>query len=118
TGDGGSSGDPQGNGQKGDTLLGKMLRLDIDRGDPYAIPPDNPFVNRPGFRPEIWAIGLRNPWRYSFDRATGDLFIADVGQNKWEEIDVTRAGTPGGLNYGWSIMEGAHCFKPAENCDR
>jgi glucose/arabinose dehydrogenase len=118
TGDGGSAGDPQGNGQNGQALLGKMLRIDVDRGDPYAIPPDNPYVNDPRFRPEVWAIGLRNPWRYSFDRATGDLFIADVGQGRWEEIDVTPAGTRGGVNYGWNIMEGSHCFRPAADCDR
>ena len=98
-------------------LLGKMLRIDVDRGDPYAIPPDNPFATTPGYRPEIWAIGLRNPWRFSFDRATGDLYIGDVGQNKWEEINFVPAGSRGGLNYGWSIMEGTHCFKPTDGCN-
>jgi glucose/arabinose dehydrogenase len=117
TGDGGGANDPHGNGQNTNVLLGKMLRIDVDRGDPYAIPPDNPFVNRPGYRPEIWAFGLRNPWRFSFDRATGDLYIGDVGQNRWEEISVVPAGSPGGMNFGWSIMEGAHCFKPADGCD-
>jgi glucose/arabinose dehydrogenase len=117
-GDGGSGGDPQNRAQNGQTLLGKMLRIDVDRGDPYAIPPDNPFVNNARFRPEIWAYGLRNPWRYAFDRATGDLYIADVGQGQWEEIHMTPAGTPGGVNYGWNIMEGNHCFRPSSGCDQ
>ena len=117
-GDGGSGGDPQGNGQNPDALLGKILRLDIDgaTGDAgYAIPPDNPFVDRDG-ADEAWHLGLRNPWRVSFDRATGDLWIGDVGQGAWEEIDVARAGV-GGLNFGWNIMEGAHCFR-GETCDQ
>ncbi|WP_456409963.1 PQQ-dependent sugar dehydrogenase [Oceanithermus sp.] len=120
TGDGGSAGDPQRNAQNPASLLGKMLRIDVDHGDPYAIPEDNPFVDNPKYRPEIWALGLRNPWRYSFDRATGDLFIADVGQNKWEEVDYVPApmGTNGGRNFGWNIMEGDHCFKPAKGCRR
>ncbi len=108
-GDGGSAGDPFGNGQKRTTLLGKLLRIDVDRDAPYAIPPGNPFVGRTGARPEIWATGLRNPWRFAFDRAAGLLYIADVGQGSWEEVDVTPA-TQGGLNYGWRSMEGAHCF--------
>ena len=111
-GDGGSGGDPSGNGQSLSTLLGKMLRI-IPRptgGLPYGIPPDNPFVDRRGARPEIWAIGFRNPWRYSFDRATGDLWIGDVGQNSWEEISVERAGSAGGANFGWNILEGSHDF--------
>src|SRR5262249_49756488 len=91
-GDGGSEGDPQSNGQKLSTLLSKMLRIAPRPSGGYSIPPDNPFVGRSGIRPEIWAFGLRNPWRYSFDRQTGDLWIADVGQNKWEEIDLQRAG--------------------------
>lgn len=103
-GDGGSAGDPQGNGQKTNTLLGKILRLDIDFAEPYAIPADNPFGN------EIWAYGLRNPWRMSFDRVTGDLYIGDVGQNAWEEIDFVPAGTPGGINFGWNILEGTHPY--------
>ena len=116
-GDGGGAGDTFGNSQHGEALLAKMLRLDVDGGDPYAIPPDNPFVNTPGMRPEIWAWGLRNPWRYSFDRATGDLYIADVGQNQWEEIDFQPAGQ-GGQNYGWNIMEGFHCFRPRDGCQQ
>jgi glucose/arabinose dehydrogenase len=108
-GDGGSAGDPQGNGQNLGTLLGKILRIDVDGGDPYAIPPDNPFAGRAGARGEIWAYGLRNPWRFSFDDPTNQLYIADVGQNAWEEIDVVPAGE-GGQNYGWNIMEGFHCY--------
>jgi glucose/arabinose dehydrogenase len=104
-GDGGSGGDPLGNGQKTDTLLGKILRLDVDSGEPYAIPSGNPFGN------EIWAYGLRNPWRISFDRKTGDLWIGDVGQGTWEEIDILPAGSPGGANFGWNLMEGTHPFE-------
>jgi glucose/arabinose dehydrogenase len=111
-GDGGSGGDPHGNGQSTRTLLGKMLRIDprAEDGRPYAIPPDNPFVGRADVRPAIWAVGLRNPWRYSFDRLTGDLWIGDVGQNDWEEIDFQPAGSSGGENYGWNILEGTHPF--------
>jgi glucose/arabinose dehydrogenase len=109
-GDGGSAGDPQGNGQNGHALLGKMLRLDVDSGTPYSIPPSNPFIGHPNFAPEIWTYGLRNPWRYSFDRATGDLYIADVGQNTWEEIDFQPAGDRGGENYGWNVYEGLHPY--------
>jgi len=108
-GDGGSGGDPFGNGQKLSSLLGKLLRLDVDRGSPYAIPPDNPYRGRPGARPEIWASGLRNPWRFSFDHANGLLVIGDVGQNEYEEIDFVRANRAG-LNYGWNIREGLHAF--------
>lgn len=118
TGDGGSAGDPQGNGQKGQTLLGKMLRIDVNSGDPYAIPGDNPYRADAAYRPEIWAIGLRNPWRYSFDRQTGELYIGDVGQNKWEEIHVVPTSSPGRLNFGWNIIEGDHCFRPADGCQR
>jgi glucose/arabinose dehydrogenase len=110
TGDGGSEGDPLGNGQKLDTLLGKLLRVDVS-GDGYAIPADNPFVNQADARPEIWAYGLRNPWRFAFDRATGDLYIADVGQDAFEEIDFQPAGSAGGRNYGWSILEGFHPYR-------
>ncbi|MBL8174988.1 MAG: PQQ-dependent sugar dehydrogenase [Bryobacterales bacterium] len=114
-GDGGSAGDPQNHGQNRNSLLGKMLRLDVE-SDPgrVRIPADNPFVNTSGTRPEIWALGLRNPWRFSFDRATGDLWIGDVGQNLYEEIDFQPASSRGGENYGWNQMEGAHCFRP--NC--
>ncbi|MGQ0572471.1 MAG: PQQ-dependent sugar dehydrogenase [Armatimonadota bacterium] len=112
-GDGGSAGDPFNNGQRMEALLGKLLRIDVDGGSPYRVPPDNPFVGRAGARPEIWALGLRNPWRFSFDRAIGRLFLADVGQNAWEEIDLIERGG----NYGWNIMEGAHCFRPATGCN-
>ena len=118
TGDGGAAGDKFGNGQNGATLLGAMLRIDVDGGDPYAIPADNPFVGDPGVRDEIWALGLRNPWRYSFDRLTGDLYIADVGQYLYEEVDFQPAAHPGGWNYGWPIMEGSHCFPADVECDR
>jgi len=118
TGDGGGGGDPDRNGQDGRTLLGKMLRLDIDTDAPYAVPADNPFVDgSAGVREEIWALGLRNPWRYSFDALTGDLYIADVGQNRLEEVNVEPAGSPGGLNYGWNVMEGSSCYGAA-TCDR
>ncbi|MGW6735883.1 PQQ-dependent sugar dehydrogenase [Streptomyces sp. NPDC055013] len=110
-GDGGSGGDPHGNGQNLGTLLGKLLRIDPRGGKPYAIPSDNPFVNDPNAKDEIWAYGLRNPWRFSFDSGTGDLFIGDVGQNDWEEIDWAPAGSKGGENYGWSQMEGTHPFR-------
>jgi glucose/arabinose dehydrogenase len=116
-GDGGSGGDPQGNGQSPATLLGSILRLDVS-GDGAEPAPGNPFLNNPAGRPEVWAFGLRNPWRFSFDRATGDLYIADVGQNAFEEIDMQPAGTPGGVNYGWNVMEGDHCYRPARDCDR
>ncbi len=109
-GDGGSGGDPQGNGQSLQTRLGKLLRIDVDGGEPYAIPPDNPFASQGGL-PEIWHYGLRNPWRFAFDRLTGDLYIADVGQNRWEEIDFLPAGTPGGVNFGWNYREGSHPFE-------
>jgi glucose/arabinose dehydrogenase len=112
-GDGGSAGDPAGNGQSLSTLLGKLLRIDPrpPGGRSYGIPPDNPFVDREGARPEIWAFGLRNPWRFSFDRGTGDLWIGDVGQGGWEEIDVESAGSGGGTNFGWNRFEGAHAFQ-------
>jgi glucose/arabinose dehydrogenase len=119
TGDGGSGGDPHGFGQALDAVLGKILRVDVDTpsGDRrYSVPDDNPFAATEGARPEIWHYGLRNPWRMSFDRATGDLWIGDVGQNAWEEIDVARAGT-GGLNFGWNRMEASHCFRPDTGCE-
>jgi glucose/arabinose dehydrogenase len=112
-GDGGSGGDPHGNGQNPDTLLGKILRIDVE-GDPYAIPSDNPFVDGGG-TPEAFVIGLRNPWRFSFDRATGLLWIGDVGQNASEEIDRVDPATEGGANLGWNVMEAAHCFAES-NC--
>lgn len=105
-GDGGSAGDPDGNAQNLSTLLGKLLRVDVNRGQPYAIPADNPFVGRATARPEIYAYGLRNPWRWSFDRENGELWLADVGQNKWEEVNVITAGG----NYGWNPREGSHCY--------
>jgi glucose/arabinose dehydrogenase len=117
-GDGGSGGDPQGNGQDPTTLLGSILRVDIDGGTPYAIPPSNPFATSPTFRPEIWSYGLRNPWRFSFDRLTGDLYIGDVGQGAREEIDVQPATSTGGENYGWNIMEGNICFSPSSGCNQ
>jgi len=110
TGDGGSGGDPLGNGQSLDTLLGKILRLDVDGGAPYAIPPDNPFADRSEARQEIWAFGLRNPWRFAFDPATADLFMGDVGQGDWEEVNFQAGGSPGGANYGWNVREGLHAF--------
>jgi glucose/arabinose dehydrogenase len=123
-GDGGSAGDPDNRAQDPGELLGKMLRLDLDNDDfpadpvtNYAIPPDNPFVASPDTLPEIWAFGLRNPYRWSFDRLNGDLYIGDVGQNVWEEIDYEPASSPGGLNFGWRIMEGNHCFEPPKDCD-
>ena len=119
TGDGGSGGDPHGNGQSLETLLGKILQIDVDNTDgdrAYAIPPDNPFATQAGAMPEIFVFGMRNPWRMSFDRANGDLWIGDVGQGAWEEIDVVRSGTSG-QNFGWNRMEGAHCFRPSEGCE-
>jgi glucose/arabinose dehydrogenase len=114
-GDGGGGGDPQGNGQSLGSLLGKILRIEPRPagGRPYRVPADNPFVDRDGARPEIWAYGLRNPWRFSFDPATGDLWIGDVGQNAWEEVDREPAGS-GGRNYGWNRREGRHAYAGGE----
>lgn len=128
TGDGGGGGDVHGtcgNGQEIDTLLGKMLRIDVDNlpgsgsaecaSGPFSVPADNPFVDTAGCD-EIWAYGLRNPWRDSHDRATGDLYIGDVGQGCWEEVSYQSAGTPGGVNFGWRQMEGLHCYNPSQGC--
>jgi glucose/arabinose dehydrogenase len=115
-GDGGSGGDPQANGQNLGTRLGKMLRIDVSPASGFGVPADNPFVGRSGALPEIWAYGLRNPWRFAFDRSTGDLYIGDVGQNALEEIDVGLASRRGGENYGWNTTEGSRCFSPSSNC--
>jgi glucose/arabinose dehydrogenase len=117
-GDGGSENDPDGRGQSLTDLLGDIVRVDVTDGSGYTVPADNPFVGRTDARPEIWSYGLRNPWRFSFDAATGDLYIADVGQDQWEEVDVAPAaqGAGRGANYGWSVMEGMHCFGGA-SCD-
>jgi glucose/arabinose dehydrogenase len=114
-GDGGSAGDPDGNGQDLATLLGSMLRIDVD-ALPYSVPSDNPFVGDAGAAPEAWAYGLRNPWRFSFDRVTGDLWIGDVGQNAVEEVSFQSASSGGGENYGWNRLEGSRCYAPAA-CD-
>jgi glucose/arabinose dehydrogenase len=116
TGDGGGGGDPLGSGQDSTKLLGKILRIDVDGAFPYAIPATNPFVGRSG-ADEVWAYGMRNPWRFSFDRTTHDFYIADVGQNAYEEIDFAPAGDPGGHNYGWNTMEGLHCYSPMTGCN-
>ena len=116
-GDGADS--DHGRGQSLADLFAKILRIDVSSGDPYTVPPDNPFVATAGARPEIWSYGFRNPWRFSFDRATGDLYIGDVGESTWEEVDYASAadGAGRGLNYGWSRMEGQHCFG-AVGCDQ
>jgi glucose/arabinose dehydrogenase len=115
-GDGGSANDPHGHGQNAATLLGAMLRIDVDGGTPYAVPADNPFAGSDGGRGEVWGVGVRNPWRFSFDRGGDRLFVADVGQGAWEEINVVDASAAG-LNYGWNVMEGRHCFR-ADDCAR
>ncbi|NOT32877.1 MAG: glucose dehydrogenase [Candidatus Eisenbacteria bacterium] len=117
-GDGGSGGDPDERAQNRGDLLGSTLRLDVSGAGPYAIPADNPFVGSAGMRGELWDYGLRNPWRFSFDRSNGDLYIGDVGQGDWEEIDVSTAAGGGGrgVNYGWDVVEGTHCFEPASGC--
>ncbi|MCG8346691.1 MAG: PQQ-dependent sugar dehydrogenase [Chloroflexales bacterium] len=117
-GDGGRAGDPWNNAQNRAVLLGKLLRIDVSQVAPYSAPADNPFVGQAEARPEIWAYGLRNPWRFSFDRATGDLYIADVGQNVYEEVHFQPAGSQGGENYGWNIMEGNECYPSDNACDR
>lgn len=115
-GDGGSAGDPLGNGQSNETLLGKILRIDVDSSEPYAIPPGNPFAEGGGLW-EIWLYGLRNPWRFSFDRLNGDLYVGDVGQDSWEEISYLPAGNPGGENLGWSFYEGSHPYRGSPPLD-
>ncbi len=110
-GDGGLAGDPRDNGQNLLTWLGAILRVDVDNRQGYAVPPDNPFLSNDAAATEIWIYGLRNPWRFSFDRLTGDLYIGDVGQNDWEEIDFQAADSSGAENYGWSVMEGDHCYQ-------
>jgi hypothetical protein len=117
-GDGGSGGDPQGHGQDLSTLLGNILRIDVSGPTGYDIPADNPYANSPSARPEIWISGVRNPWRFSFDRETGDLYVGDVGQGSWEEITVQPGTSNGGENFGWNVMEGAHCFNPSSGCDQ
>jgi glucose/arabinose dehydrogenase len=118
-GDGGGAGDPLEQAQDPTSLLGKLLRIDVESGDPptYTVPVSNPYTQTPGYRDEIWALGLRNPWRFAFDPLTGDLYIGDVGQNRYEEINYQPASSPGGENYGWDIMEGTHCFDPEQGCD-
>ena len=115
-GDGGSGGDPHGNGQNPRALLGKMLRINVSRAEPYTIPVGNPFANGVSGAPEVWATGMRNPWRFAFDRVAGMLYIADVGQDRTEEVDVVPANRPG-VNYGWNIMEGKRCYRTA-GCNR
>src|SRR5581483_5427138 len=116
-GDGGGGGDPERDAQNLGSLFGKIWRLDVDAAPPY-IPPSNPFVGQQNARGEVWAYGFRNPWRFSFDRATGDLLIGDVGQERYEEIDYQPAGSGGGENYGWNILEATHCFPRGTSCPR
>jgi uncharacterized repeat protein (TIGR01451 family) len=119
TGDGGSAGDPLNNAQNPGSLLGKMLRIDVETGSPltYTIPPSNLFTQTLGYRDEIWALGLRNPWRFSFDRENSDLYIGDVGQNLWEEIDYLADSALAGVNFGWRCREGTHVFNTGPPCD-
>ena len=114
---GGDDHGPIGNGQNLETLLGKLLRIQVNGLAPYTIPEDNPFVSNPDALDEIWAYGFRNPWRWSFDRLTGDKFIGDVGEVDWEEVSMERADSEGGLNFGWRLMEGPMCYEPLEDCD-
>ncbi len=116
-GDGGGSGDANNRAQNPLDPLGKFVRLDVSGPSGYTVPPSNPFVGNPAYLSEIWALGVRNPYRYSFDRLTGDLWVADVGQSLWEEIDFQSAASPGGENYGWRLMEGNHCFNPPTGCE-
>ena len=115
-GDGGSGGDPLEAAQDLDNLLGKLLRIDVDAGDPFAVPPDNPFAAAGGARALVWASGLRNPWRFSWDADASRIYVADVGQNQWEEVNAEAADAPA-LNYGWDVMEASHCFEPASGCN-
>jgi glucose/arabinose dehydrogenase len=115
-GDGGSAGDPLQAAQALDSLLGKILRIDPD-GSPYNVPPGNPFLQNPRARREVWALGLRNPWRFAFDPLTGDVLIGDVGQRHFEEINLGRTARGGGENYGWAVTEGERCFPPDAACD-
>lgn len=117
TGDGGTGGTPTSPAQDSTSLLGKMLRVDVDAGTPYAIPPDNPFAGRPGWRGEIYMLGLRNPYRWSFDRRNGDIYIGDVGEDNYEEITYVPRSEQPGANLGWPIMEGSRCFRPATGCN-
>ena len=119
-GDGGSGGDPQGNGQNRNALLGKILRVEVSATGQLSVPSDNPFVGQSGIRPEIWSYGVRNPWRFSFDRQTRDFYMADVGQNAREEIDLSTSATQfgRGLNYGWNRMEGTACYSPSSGCNQ
>jgi glucose/arabinose dehydrogenase len=116
-GDGGGGGDQPNNAQNLGKLLGKILRINVNSGSPYSIPAGNPFANVTGAKKEIWAFGYRNPWRWSFDRANGNMFVGDVGQNLYEEIDFQPASSTGGENYGWRLMEGNHCYNPSSNCN-
>lgn len=116
SGDGGPGNDPQNNAQSLNTYLGKILRIDVDAEVPYGIPEDNPFVDVEGALPEIWAYGLRNPWRFSFDRETGDMYIGDVGERSREEINFEPFASPGGVNYGWRIREGSSCRPGQRDC--
>ncbi len=116
-GDGGGAGDPENDAQNGLNFLGKMIRIDVDSSFPYAVPSDNPFVSAIDTLPEIWAFGLRNPWRFSFDMKTGDMYIADVGQNLLEEINYQNNNSAGGENYGWRLKEGTSCYNPSTGCE-
>ncbi len=116
-GDGGSGGDPENRAQDKTTYLGKILRIDVNHGDPYSVPGNNPFVHEAEAKPEIWAYGVRNPWRISFDKLTGDLYIADVGQSTTEEVNFQKANNPGGQNYGWRCYEGTGAYNKTGNCE-
>jgi glucose/arabinose dehydrogenase len=116
SGDGGAANDPQDNAQDLNSLLGKILRIKVD-ALPYKVPDTNPFAKTSGARDEIWAYGLRNPWKFRFDRDTSDMFIGDVGQNTWEEIDFQPSSSGGGENYGWVLFEGPECIQGGENCE-